>query len=275
MLILEAQDGSKSRLPKKRTTPNVLRQSIAKPAENPTPDRQETTLLIDPTTAKQTAAPCLVLLCKRPALGHAKQRLAATLGQQSALVVAQALLNCALEDLRQWPGTRVIAPDQEQHLTWASSLGGEATCIAQSDGNLGQRLNELDRQLRHEGRRQLIFIGSDCPALLPDDYRTVSDLLQSFDTVLLGARDGGVVLMASNLPWPDLVALPWSTDHLGSSLAQLCRHDGHSVVIAGESFDIDHAEDLSHLATTLLGDDRPARRQLLCLLQRLGIGSDA
>lgn len=260
----------KRSLPEKPCMPRTLRQSIAKLAENPTPDRQETTLPISPTTA-----PCLVLLCKRPALGHAKQRLAATLGQQTALVVARALLDCALEDLRQWPGTRVIAPDHKQYLTWASSLGVEATCIAQSDGNLGQRLNQLDRELRHGGQRQLIFIGSDCPALLQGDYQNVSDLLQSFDTVLLDARDGGVVLMASNRPWPDLAALPWSTDQLGSTLAQLCRQAGHSVLIASESFDIDHAEDLPHLANALLGDDRPARRQLLCLLQRLGIGSDA
>ena len=54
-----------------------------------------------------TAPPCLVLLCKRPALGHAKQRLAGTLGQEAALSVAQALLACALEDLRQWRGQQI------------------------------------------------------------------------------------------------------------------------------------------------------------------------
>ncbi|AHL75392.1 hypothetical protein CH92_09815 [Stutzerimonas stutzeri] len=222
-----------------------------------------------------SATPCLVLLCKRPAPGHAKQRLAATLGQDAALSVAQALLACALEDLRQWPGQQVIAPDHRQHLSWAQSLNGEALCRAQRDGNLGERLNGLDQQLRGEGLHQLMFIGSDCPALRPADYLHVTQLLQRFDTILINARDGGVVLMASNRPWPDLRSLPWSTHRLGSALAQRCRQAGHSVAIAGESFDIDHAEDLSHLAAVLRDDRRPARQALHAALERLGIGSDA
>jgi glycosyltransferase A (GT-A) superfamily protein (DUF2064 family) len=221
-----------------------------------------------------TAIPCLVLLCKRPAPGHAKQRLAATLGEDAALSVAQALLACALEDLKHWLGPRAIAPDQAQHLTWAQSLDGAAFCVAQADGNLGERLNELDRMLRDEGQHQLMFIGSDCPALRPADYRQVAQLLQRFDTVLFNARDGGVVLLASNRPWPDLRHLPWSTNRLGSTLAQLCRESGHSVVIAGESFDIDHAEDLAPLATVLRDDLRPARQALLATLEHLGIRSD-
>ncbi len=219
--------------------------------------------------------PCLVLLCKRRAPGHTKQRLAATLGQDAALSVAQALLDCALEDLQQWPGPRVIAPDKVQHLIWAQSLDGEASCMAQPDGNLGERLNELDRKLRDEGQRQLIFIGSDCPVLKPSDYLHVAQLLQRLDTVLIDARDGGVVLMASNQPWPSLAALPWSTDRLGAALAQLCRQAGHKVAIAGESFDIDHAEDLSRLVAELRDDVRPARRRLHATLERLGIRSDA
>ena len=222
-----------------------------------------------------TAPPCLVLLCKRPALGHAKQRLAATLGQEVALSLAQALLACALEDLRQWPGQQVIAPEHRQHLSWARSLAGEALCMAQGDGNLGERINALDHGLRSDGQHSLIFIGSDCPALRPADYLHVAQLLQRFDTVLFAARDGGVVLMASNRPWPDLQPLPWSSPRLGDALAQRCRQAGHSVAIAGESFDIDHAEDLAHLAAVLREDSRPARQALHATLKRLGVGSDA
>ena len=222
-----------------------------------------------------TAPPCLVLLCKRPALGHAKQRLAATLGQEAALSVAQALLACALEDLRQWRGQQVIAPDHRQHLSWAQSLAGEALCMAQGDGNLGERINALDHGLRSDGQHSLIFIGSDCPALRPADYLHVAQLLQRFDTVLFAARDGGVVLMASNRPWPDLQPLPWSSPPLGDALELRLGQSGHSVAIAGESFDIDHAEDLAHLAAVLREDSRPARQALHATLEALGIGSDA
>lgn len=219
-----------------------------------------------PADAPDAAVPGLVLLCKRPALGHAKQRLAATLGKERALILANALLECALEDLCQWPGSSVIAPDSSMHLEWARSLAPGTHCIAQVEGNLGQRLNALDINLRNQGMRQLMFIGSDCPALMPGDYRNVQSLLQDFDTVLLNARDGGVVLMASNQPWPDLTSLPWSTSDLSAALLHLCRLAGQRVAVAGESFDIDVAADLP-LLQALTNDPRPARRRLLDHLQ--------
>jgi hypothetical protein len=140
---------------------------------------------------------------------------------------------------------KVIAPDHSRHLPWAQALCPQALGMAQHDGNLGQRLNDLDRRLRNLGLRRLLYIGSDCPALQPSDYRRVACLLEANDRVLLGARDGGVVLMASNRPWPDLGALPWSIERLGTALFDCCRRAGHSVAWADELFDIDHKEDVS------------------------------
>lgn len=204
----------------------------------------------------------LVLLCKRPAPGHSKQRLAAQIGQQPALQIAGLLLDCALEDLQQWPAARVLAPDHAQHLAWAQALCPQARVLAQGAGNLGQRLNDLDQRLRALGYRQLLFIGSDAPALQVSDLARVTAALESADTVLLAARDGGVVLMASNLAWPDLSQLPWSTAQLGHALADCCRATGHSVLIAGELFDIDHQQDLLLLADALHAEQRPARVKL-------------
>lgn len=206
--------------------------------------------------------PCLVLLCKRPALGHSKQRLAEGVGKERALDIAQLLLDCAVEDLLVFPGLRALAPDQAQHLQWGQALCESALCIPQSEGNLGERLNALDMQLRNLGHQYLIYIGSDCPLLGPDDYQRVSEQLQHSDTVLLMAQDGGVVLMASRKPWPTLNALPWSTQHLGQALAECCRRSGHSVSLAGELFDIDLQEDLKPLLEALADDARPARLKL-------------
>jgi len=219
--------------------------------------------------------PCLVLLCKRPALGHSKQRLAAQIGALPALQIAGLLLDCALEDLQQWPAARVIAPDHAQHLAWAQALCPAAAVLAQPEGNLGQRLNMLDQRLRERGLRQLLFIGSDAPVLQQSDFDRVSVLLGSTDTVLLSAQDGGVVLMASNRPWPDLSQLPWSTAQLGQALADCCRAAGHSVHVSGEYFDIDHREDLVLLESALQADTRPARLNLRNHLADPGVALDA
>ena len=211
----------------------------------------------------------LVLICKRPALGHGKQRLAVQVGVERALDIAEHLLDCALEDLRSWPGPVVISPDQRDACDWAAQLAPQALCMAQSTGNLGERINNLDQSLRGLGHRQLLYIGSDAPALTPHDYQRVHAALETHDTVLVAARDGGVVLMASNLAWPDLAALPWSTPELGHELAETCRRAGHSVALCGESFDIDEQANLPLAAQALADDPRAARRQLLQLLNNL------
>lgn len=215
------------------------------------------------------SSPTLVLVCKRPALGHGKQRLAARLGVEAALAIAERLLDCALEDLAHWPGLRVVAPDTAAHCCWANKLLPDCLCLAQSEGNLGERLNALDRNLRAAGHHTLVFIGSDAPGLDERDYRRVREALLEVDSVLLTALDGGVVLMASRRPWPDLAALPWSTARLGQALIAACRSAGHSVRICGESFDVDEPADLLRARQALAGDPRPARRRLLAIVDEV------
>ncbi|MCQ4260458.1 DUF2064 domain-containing protein [Stutzerimonas stutzeri] len=214
--------------------------------------------------------PALVLVCKRPALGYGKQRLAAQVGAESALQIAEHLLDCALEDLNDWPGAVVIAPDHPDACGWAQQQAPHAFCLAQQNGNLGDRLNALDRGLRDRGHHALAFIGSDAPALTQADYQRVRTALHSYDTVLIRARDGGVTLMASNRPWPDLTDLPWSTPRLGDALANVCLGEGHSVEWCGQCFDIDEQADLSFARQQLADDPRPARRALMALLDRQG-----
>ncbi|HBO7425069.1 TPA: DUF2064 domain-containing protein [Pseudomonas aeruginosa] len=212
---------------------------------------------------------CLVLLCKRPALGYSKQRLAEQLGPECALRIAQLLLDCALEDLDDWSGPKVLAPDHALHQAWGWALCEQALCLPQGEGNLGERLNDLDHRLRSLGHRRLIFIGSDCPSLQNADYCRVAALLETDDTVLLMAQDGGVVLMASNRPWPDLSGLPWSTERLGDALIDCCHAAGHTVKLAGELFDIDYQKDLQRLSGVLATESRPARLRLRAALDDL------
>lgn len=225
--------------------------------------------------SKDEPQPALVLLCKRPALGHSKQRLATQIGLESALQVAEKLLLCALEDLQHYPYQPVIAPDYPDHLDWAGDCNPRALVIAQSAGNLGQRLQALDQHLRAREHSHLLYIGSDCPALNQQHFRRACQLLDKHDTVLIAARDGGVVLMASKRPWPKLDDLPWSTATLRQALVLRCRHAGHSVIEADILADVDHREDLPGLVRVLEQDGRPARRALLTTLQRLGLEQHA
>ena len=220
----------------------------------------------------------LVLVCKRPAPGVGKQRLAIRLGPDIAYQIAEALLACALEDVIAWPGKVVIAPANAHDCAWAANLFKqnhnkqtltEAQVLPQTDGNLGQRLNALDHALRANGLKQLIYIGSDAPDIDLADLTTASRMLSDFDSVLKPTLDGGVSIMASRKPWPDMTDLPWSTSQLGESLSLLCQKHGHSVARLSEGFDVDELEDLSYLAMRLAQDQRPARQALCKLAQQI------
>ncbi|MGB7815786.1 MAG: DUF2064 domain-containing protein [Methylotenera sp.] len=220
----------------------------------------------------------LVLVCKRPAPGIGKQRLAARLGPEIAYQIAEALLACALEDVIAWPGTVVIAPADVKDYAWAASLleqshnkqtHADVQVLPQASGNLGQRLNALDHTLHTNGFNRLIYIGSDAPDISLADFAAVSEMLTDFDSVLKPTLDGGVSIMASRKPWPDLTDLPWSTSRLGDRLSVLCQQSGHSVAKLLEGFDVDELEDLSYLVVKLAQDQRPARQALCKLAQQI------
>lgn len=211
----------------------------------------------------------LVVVYKKPCPGVGKQRLAAQLGAQLTLDIAQALLACVLADARQWPGAVVLAPASGNDTQWAQRQArriGPTCCVTpQINGNLGQRLNALDATLRQRNRKKLVFIGSDAPGLNEDDFQMVRDRLQTHDVVLIPAEDGGVVLMAGRKPWPDLSALPWSTPQLGVALTAACRAGGLSVTVVRQGYDIDEADDFFRLTDLLASDSRPERRALHAL----------
>ena len=208
--------------------------------------------------------PCLVIFCRRPVPGRGKRRLAAEIGDQATAEVAALLLDTTLEDARAWPGPVVIAPAELDDMDWAKSLltNENWRTIAQPAGNLGQRINHVDRQLRATGIMSTVFIGSDAPALRPSDYLAALEALQHHETVLAPASDGGVTLMGSTEAWPDLSSLPWSTDQLDNALQQCCESIDRRTARLVERCDVDHADDLCRLAAELKDDPRPARIRL-------------
>lgn len=207
---------------------------------------------------------CLVLFCRRPAPGIGKQRLAAAIGSEAAAEAAGLLLAAAVEDLDAWPGPVALAHAETGDHEWARGLlSRSCEVLAQSDGNLGERLNAADRELRLRGATRLAFIGSDAPELQATDYHAARSALDNCDVALGPALDGGVTLMAANSPWPDLAALPWSTSRLGSALHALCTANGRRVTSLETRADVDVVTDLERLALNLGDDSRPARARLV------------
>jgi len=218
---------------------------------------------MNPTPAAANRDAVLVVFCRRPQPGVGKQRLAASVGREAAHAIACALLACTLEDLAGWAGPIVLAPAAAQDVDWARSLlGPRARVLPQPDGNLGERLEAIDRALRQDGHARLLFIGTDAPALPAGFFAAAAAALERADVVLGPARDGGVTLMGTRRAWPSLGALPWSTPSLGAALEAACRARGDSIARLAESGDVDEAADLDWACEALAGDARAARREL-------------
>ena len=212
----------------------------------------------------------LVVFCRRPRLGEGKHRLARALGATDALAIAQALLECALEDALAWPGGLVIAPENPAEARWAQGLLERALTVQpQPRGNLGERLNAVDSAVRALGHERVLFIGSDAPSLTLADLLAAQAELDRSDVVLVPARDGGVTLMGSRLAWPDLAPLPWSAPSLAQGLEACCRSHARSVTRLPDSYDVDEVSDLGIARRALADDNRPARRRLHELLVRV------
>lgn len=223
-------------------------------------------MLESQSTPGRTSA-ALVLFCRRPAHGVGKQRLARTLGEARALAIATALLECALEDVVEWPGALVISPACPEDLAWAGGLVTRPKrLILQPEGNLGQRLRQVDAETRRLGFDRVLFIGSDAPSLQLGDLLAAADALAEADVVLIPAADGGVALMASRTAWPDLAGLPWSEASLADELERECRAEGRRVVRLASTYDIDEESDLPRAIRALADDVRPARKRLRLLL---------
>lgn len=218
-----------------------------------------------------TEAITLVVFCRRPALGSGKRRLAAALGDATTLRLSELLLATTLEDVAAWTGRRVISPAAPGDEQWARTLPVPLDdVVPQPPGNLGVRLNGVDRVLRDRGHTTLLYIGSDAPVLGAADYQAASAALMTHHVVLGPALDGGVTCLGSRQAWPDLATLPWSSHDLHGSLQSRCEQVGLTVSNLPPRYDIDVPADLTRLAADLAADARPARRALYRALRSLG-----
>jgi glycosyltransferase A (GT-A) superfamily protein (DUF2064 family) len=96
----------------------------------------------------------------------------------------------------------------------------------------------------------LLLIGTDCPALQPEDLRAAaSALLDGEDAVVIPAEDGGYVLIGLRRPIPALFeGMAWGTDTVMSSTRRRLREIGMRWRELPTLWDVDRPADLARLA---------------------------
>lgn len=219
----------------------------------------------------------LIVFAKRPQLGQGKQRLARDIGdetgEEKALAVAEQLLQLTLEMVRSWTDALIISPSEYGDSEWACDLAKRAViAIPQQTGSLGQRLEQIDREVRMLGYTDLIFIGTDAPLLTIEQLKQIKFNLSRYDQVFMPASDGGVIVMASRVPWSGLEQVNWSTEKVFMQLKSLAVQQGLSVQIRSEQTDLDDLQAYKVLKPLLLQSiekqNKPQLTELISLLDK-------
>src|SRR2546430_9991616 len=138
-----------------------------------------------------------MIFARAPIPGAVKTRLISALGSTGAAQLAIRMLVHALQnaaDARLGPVQLHGAPDAEHPVLRSAAARVGATCLAQSPGDLGERMRiALAAALQLTPRA--LLCGTDCPALDAAVLQEADAALIDVDCVLVPTADGGFVLI--------------------------------------------------------------------------------
>jgi uncharacterized protein len=196
----------------------------------------------------------IAVFAKAPVAGHAKTRLIPALGPEGAARLQRQLTRRTVSTAQRaglGSVTLWCAPHPHHRFFRALRLHAGVECLGQPAGDLGVRMLHAFRSQCARG--PLLLIGTDCPALQPDDLRTAAQALRDGDdAVLLPAEDGGYVLIGLRQPLPVLFErIAWGTGTVMEDTRARLRAANATWREPGTLWDVDRPADLGRLAGLL------------------------
>lgn len=204
----------------------------------------------------------LIVFAREPLPGRVKSRLAASVGNDAAAMIYEAMLRDVLYTCRGLNRVEVVvfwdcATDMLPIL--AKRCGFRS--LRQCGADLGERMHNAFAAMFAEGVDVCCIIGTDAPDLTPEL------IMQGFETLEAGgcnavfgpATDGGYYLLGLGETEPDLFnEIPWGSSRvLATSLAALA-HSGKKYTLLEQRSDIDTIDD----AKRFCRDVAPGRARL-------------
>jgi rSAM/selenodomain-associated transferase 1 len=175
-----------------------------------------------------SAERCVIgIFAKAPHPGLAKTRLIPSLGEDGAAALHARLVERTVATAQAARAGEVqlwCSPDEQHSFFQSLSLRSGCLLLRQCEGDLGRRMaGAVDRMLCDASFA--IIVGTDCPALTPDDLRLARDSLAGgCDAVLGPSEDGGYYLIGLCRPRPRIFdSIDWGSDRVLEQTAARLR----------------------------------------------------
>ncbi len=166
----------------------------------------------------------LIIFVRKPELGKVKTRLAATIGNEAALVIYKKLLEHTYTITSVLPCHKYVfyTTAVEEDDIWSKGY----TKLVQANDDLGGRMKAAFACLFEKGHSRVCIVGSDCFELSAEIITKAFDLLDGSDLVIGPAKDGGYYLLGMRDDPKDVFEdIEWSTEKVfAQTLSRVKQH---------------------------------------------------
>jgi uncharacterized protein len=194
----------------------------------------------------------LIIFTRYPVPGQAKTRLIPALGATGAADLQRRMTAWTIATAQQTPypiQIQFCGGTIDELRSW---LGDKLSYVAQSTGDLGDRMAQAFDQGFGAGHDRVVIIGTDCPGIDRAILDQAFTALASHDLVLGPAADGGYYLIGLRRSIPELFqSIAWSTATVRAQTLEIATELNLTYALLSELSDIDRPEDLVHLPATL------------------------
>ena len=184
----------------------------------------------------------LIIFIKNPVLGKVKTRLAATMGEEKALLVYEALL-AHTRATAQAPACRrslYYSDFADEGDAWAPE---HVIKKVQEGADLGERMSRAFAAVLQENERAVI-IGSDAPGISAGLLEEAFQRLSENDFVIGPTFDGGYYLLGMKRHEPAVFRnIDWSTPEVFAQTMAVIQGLGKTCYELRRLADIDYEED--------------------------------
>ncbi len=183
----------------------------------------------------------LIIFARKPVAGKVKTRLAAAVGEETALRIYIRLLTHTREvAMGAGCDVHVFLTEPPADLFWQ-----DFTLDLQAEGDLGLKMHDAFVQLFAAGYQHVIIIGSDCPDLQASHVQQAFGALAAHDAVIGPAADGGFYLLGMRQMHSNLFRnKSWSTEKVFAETIADLRDAGLSYAVLPQLRDVDEVADL-------------------------------